>query len=87
SIFFVLILLTVRGFLMQSRFLELQRSAKIIAFFMCVSYGGSLEIMQGTVCVDRTADIYDFIANSFGCTIGLLFYSRIEKLVLVKFIK
>jgi VanZ family protein len=87
SIFCVLILLTVRGFLMQTRFLKLQHSAKIIAFVICVIYGGSLEIMQGTICVDRSMDIYDFIANTFGCTMGLIFYSKIEKIILVKLIK
>ena len=87
GIFFVLILLTVRGFLLQTRSFKLQRSAKTIAFILCVIYGGSLEIMQGTICIDRTADIYDFIANSFGCIMGLVFYNKIEKIVLSKFIK
>ena len=87
GIFFALILLTVRGFLMQTRFLKLQQQAKVIAFVICVAYGGSLEIMQGTIFTDRSADIFDFIANSFGCAMGLLFYSKIERMVLVKFIK
>jgi VanZ family protein len=87
GIFFVLILLTVRGFLMQTRFLKLQHSARSIAFIICVLYGGSLEIMQGTIFTDRSADVYDFIANSFGCTMGLVFYNKIEKAALTKFIK
>ena len=87
GIFFVLILLTVRGFIMQTRFLQLKDSAKVIAFIICVIYGGSLEIMQGTIFVDRSADVYDFIANSFGCSMGLVFYNKIEKIILVKFIK
>lgn len=32
----------------------------------CILYGGSLEILQGLIFVDRSADIYDFIANSIG---------------------
>ena len=87
GIFFVLILLTVRGFLLQDRFNKLKISAKSIAFIICVAYGGSLEIMQGTIFEERTADIFDFIANSFGCAMGLLFYDRIEKMILVRIIK
>ena len=87
GIFFVLILLTVRGFVLQIRFTALKHSPKLIAFVICVLYGGSLEIMQGTLFIERTADIYDFIANSFGCTIGLLLYDWLEKRILVRIIK
>ena len=54
---------------------------------MCVTYGGLLEIMQGTIFEERSADIYDFIANSFGCVMGLLLYSWAEKKILIKFIR
>ncbi|CAN5523380.1 hypothetical protein BH10BAC1_BH10BAC1_02520 [soil metagenome] len=87
GIFFVLLALTVRGFVMQTHFQILQQSPKLIAFILCVSYGGLLEVMQATLFVGRSADIYDFIANSFGCTLGLLFYTWTEKIVLIKFIK
>ena len=87
GIFFVLIVLSIRGFLLQSKFLFLQNFPKTFAFIYCVCYGGGLEIMQGTIFTDRTADIYDFIANSFGCTIGLIFYKGVEIKILSKFIK
>ncbi len=87
GIFFVLILLTVRGFLMQSRFKALQKKSKWIAFVLCVIYGGSLEILQGTVFEGRSADVFDFIANGFGCAMGLLFYKQAERLLLAKFMK
>lgn len=87
GIFFVLILLTIRGFLLQTKFAILNHSAKLIGFIICVLYGGSLEIMQGTLFEERSADILDFIANSFGCLIGLLFYNWIEKKFLIKIIK
>jgi glycopeptide antibiotics resistance protein len=86
GIFFVLILLTVRGFLLQTKFDKLRRSPKGIAFVICILYGGSLEIMQGTLFEERSADIFDFIANSFGCLMGLLFYDWIEKKILTKII-
>ena len=64
AIFFVLLFLTVRGFSVQTTFNVLHQSPKIIAFFICVAYGGLMEIMQGTIFEERSADVYDFIANS-----------------------
>ena len=43
--------------------------------------------MQGTIFEERSADIYDFIANSFGCVMALVMYSWIEKKILTKFIR
>jgi VanZ family protein len=74
SIFFVFMLLTIRGFVLQTRYPKLQASAKPIAFTICVAYGGLMEIMQGTLFIDRSADIYDFVANSFGCAMGWILY-------------
>lgn len=87
GVFFILILFTVRGFLLQTSFIKLQQFSKPVAFVLCVIYGGSLEIMQGALYNGRTASVYDFIANSFGAAVGLLMYKWIEKKFLVKFIK
>ena len=87
SIFFVLILLTVRGFVVQTTFLSVKDSARTIAFILCVIYGGSLEIMQGTLFEQRSASVFDFIANSFGATMGLLFYKKMENVFLVHLIR
>jgi hypothetical protein len=87
GIFFVLILLTIRGFLLQDSFMFIRRNARSISLISCVLYGGALEIMQGTLFKERSADVYDFIANSFGCIIGLLFYDQIENKILGKIIK
>ncbi|OFY84624.1 MAG: hypothetical protein A3F72_01310 [Bacteroidetes bacterium RIFCSPLOWO2_12_FULL_35_15] len=87
GIFFVLVLLTVRGFILQSNFPQLKKLAKFIALLICIVYGGSLEIMQGTLFVDRGADVFDFIANTFGATMGVILYDWMEKKVLIKMIK
>jgi glycopeptide antibiotics resistance protein len=86
SIFFVFILLTIRGFVLQTNYAKLQTSAKPIAFIICAAYGGLMEIMQATLFQDRSADIYDFVANSFGCAMGWAFYKWIEKKFLIKLI-
>ena len=86
SIFFVLVLLMIRGFLLQTNYLMLRQRARRSAFAICVIYGAALEIMQGTLFTDRSADIFDFIANSFGCFMGWIFYDRIERNFLIKWI-
>lgn len=47
-------------------------------FILCVAYGGSIELMQATVFSQRSADWFDFIANSFGCIIALAFFRKIS---------
>ena len=42
----------------------------------CIAYGGMLEIMQATVFSQRSGDWLDFIANSFGCLMGLWFFRK-----------
>ena len=87
GIFFVLILLSTRGFVLQTTFNKVHQNPKMIALLICVAYGGLLEIMQGTIFEERSADVYDFIANSFGCVMGLIMYAWIEKKILIKFIR
>jgi glycopeptide antibiotics resistance protein len=87
GIFFVFILLTIRGFILQTNYLKLQQAAKPVAFFICVAYGGLMEVMQGTMFEDRSADVYDFIANSFGCAIGWISYNWTERKFLFKLIR
>lgn len=87
GIFFVFILLTIRGFILQTNYLKLQQAAKPVAFFICVAYGGLMEVMQGTMFEDRSADVYDFIANSFGCAIGWISYNWMERKFLFKLIR
>lgn len=83
GIFFVLILLTVRGFVLQTTFLMMQQHPKTIAFIFCIIYGGSLEIMQGTLFEQRSADVLDFVANSFGVAVGVLLYDRVERVFVI----
>ena len=87
GIFFVFILLAIRGFLLQTSFPRLQLSARAAAFFMCVAYGGLMEVMQGTLFEGRSASPYDFIANTIGCLAGLSLYKRAERYFLIHFIR
>ena len=87
GVFFVLILLSVRGFVLQTKFVQLKLHAKWIALVFCVIFGGTLEIMQGAFFDGRTADVYDFLADDFGSVVGLVVYKWVEKFFLVKVLK
>lgn len=41
-----------------------------------VAYGALTEFYQHAFLTDRVADIYDFLANTFGVFIGILIYKR-----------
>lgn len=46
------------------------KNAVIISLCLAIPYGGILEILQQELFVDRSADLYDFVANSFGCFVA-----------------
>ena len=48
-----------------------------IFLFICIGYGCLLEVMQGTLFSNRSADWNDIIANSFGCVMAVIFYGKI----------
>ena len=73
SIFFVLTILWLVYFLSAIKLSPII-SATVILF--CISFGGLLEIMQSNVFSQRSGDWLDFIANSFGCLMGWLFFYK-----------
>lgn len=78
SIFFTLTCLwLIVGFKIN----KLSTNNIILIIMSCVAYGGLLEIMQATVFSHRSGDWLDFIANSFGCLMGLWFFSNKKKLL------
>jgi VanZ family protein len=88
SIFFVLVVLLINGFGKQSSIAAFHNFPAASAFIICVAYGGALELMQEAVFEERSADVYDFIANSFGCVVGLLLFKPVHKKILsrIKFL-
>jgi VanZ family protein len=57
----------------------------IIYFLTCVLYGGLLEIMQAKCFSNRSADWQDFVANSFGCLVAVLFFKKLKKIFSVNY--
>jgi len=77
SLFFVQALLLVQGFKQQTLIFLFTKSPKFYAASICLFYGADLELMQGAFFEDRTADFYDFVANSFGTFMAILFYQKL----------
>ena len=73
SIFFVLVCLWLI-YLIHSGNLSL--STTLLTIILAISYGGLLEVMQAKVFSQRSGDWLDFIANSFGCLMGLWVFEK-----------
>ncbi len=73
SIFFILNLLSIRSVQYKSF------KTAIVFTSICILYGGMLEIAQSYLFYKRSGDILDFIANSFGCIMAVLFFEKIKR--------
>lgn len=73
SIFFVLSSL---WFLFLVKSGNVRASGIALVITACIGYGGMLEVLQATVFSQRSGDWADFIANSLGCLLALLFFRR-----------
>ena len=79
GMFFILFLLAGKAYtISHSSSFNLQN--KLILFVACSTYGTLLELMQAFVFVDRSFDIYDEIANSFGAGMGVLLFDKVVNL-------
>lgn len=75
SVFFILVWLFSIG-------ISLNKHPSYFMFFICptsIIYGGLLEIMQAKVFSERSADWQDFVANTFGCIMALVFYRKLNR--------
>lgn len=55
---------------------KFSKTNKRSVLLLTIIYGGLLEIMQATVFSHRSGDWFDFIANSFGCMLGIWFFNK-----------
>ena len=81
-VFFVLVILIYRA----TKKTPNRKNALVYALCLSIPYGGILEIMQQELFEDRTADLFDFIANTFGCLTAWTYISvknslRVKQLV------
>jgi VanZ family protein len=76
SIFFTLVCLWLVYWFQSNK---LSTKTVLLTLILSIVYGGLLEIMQATLFSQRSGDWFDFIANSFGCVMGLWFFSKIKQ--------
>ncbi|HRG57429.1 MAG TPA: VanZ family protein [Bacteroidia bacterium] len=69
SVFFILVVLIFNAV----RKTPNRKNAIVFALCLSIPYGGVLEILQQELFEDRTADLFDFIANSLGCFCAWLY--------------
>lgn len=50
------------------------RKKRSILVFLIIIYGIVLEVLQGTITTYRTADFYDFIANTIGVLLAVFVF-------------
>jgi hypothetical protein len=79
GIFFVEQILFIRALISLTEENFFKKHYKWISVLFCISYGGSLELMQYYIFSERSGDILDFIANSTGCLSGLFLFNPLAK--------
>jgi len=77
GVFGVLALLTFWGAKRHSAPIDKNTSRKILIF--CILYGGSTEILQGVAFPTRFASLWDFLADSVGAILGIVFAQVVFK--------
>ncbi len=78
-IFGFLTILAIMAFGRQYSFQFLRSYKTLIALIYSISLGAITELLQGLMNWGRQASIYDFIANTIGCFIGILIYNKVIK--------
>lgn len=80
AIFAILVFLLLIGFNKQNTIPKLKIEASFYAIWIGFAYSGLTEILQGLLFTQRTADVFDFIANCIGCLCGTLIFYLIYKI-------
>lgn len=73
SVMGLLNFLFIRHYYHQNHIRKIKLQPLIGITLLTIAYGGLMEVLQEVLQSDRTADIYDFAANSLGCLAALLF--------------
>ncbi len=78
SLYLIFEWLILWGFSKKNNTLLLEKNAIIFSLLISISYGGIIELLQGSVFVERSSDIFDFIANTCGALLGLFLFKIIS---------
>lgn len=58
----------------------------LITSVIVISYGLIMEVFQFYFTSDRSAEIFDALANTLGCISGILIFPFLQKLNLIKYL-
>ncbi|UKJ08292.1 VanZ family protein [Solitalea lacus] len=79
--YFVLTFLLSRGFYLQTRFKLLKLLPVTFATFICLFYGGLIELIQLKVFTYRSGEWDDFIADAVGTFLGIIPFYVYKKII------
>ncbi len=68
--FAFLTILLAKGFSRQTVFEFTHQHYLLTSVLCCILYGGLIEILQATVCINRAGDWFDFLWDAIGSIIG-----------------
>ena len=60
-----------------------KKKLKYYIVVACIFYGIIIEVLQHTLTMYRTGDIYDILANTLGIVLGLIVFNQILKKITV----
>lgn len=75
-LFGILTYLLATAFLTNARFGRLHLHPAVSAVLLAVTYGILMEVMQGTMMMERTADVNDALANTVGALVAWWWWRR-----------
>ena len=81
GVYAILSILVLLAFDKQYSITKSRYITQIIVVLISVSYGGFMEILQNYIFINRSGNLYDFIANTIGAIFGIFMYPYIVKLL------
>lgn len=87
GMFAMFVVMLMAGFRKQDRFRTLRLHSRKWSLLISIVYGGVLEFVQGTFFLERTTDVYDFVANTIGSFLGLFLFRIIYGSELAKAVR
>ncbi len=74
-LFGTLSFLLIKAFVEQTTYPSLIQRAKLLSIIIASIYGVVIEVLQETIFIGRTGDVFDALADSVGAFIGLWFFN------------
>ena len=63
-----------------------KKQQTLITLILVISYGLIMEVFQFYFTSDRSAELFDVMANTLGCILGILIFPFLQKLNLIKYL-